>query len=591
MEWMWGLLAYQRSLALSSHALTTRGYILHVFPFVSQFMMLSLVIGVFQDSYSKTHEGSLAKARRKRRVGIMVAYYILDKDGSDVLEPNEFIKFLKETCNTGLTFDIPSTIQMKAHEFVELIEELLPYCNKETALLQRCMKVCTTTSCCSFFLEPRILGGCREKMRGYFSTQIHSYFMLLVSIVNLWVIMIYNNYSIDPVTGANNSDKFDLVLYVLLFFYTFEVVMRVFASGWTRFWWQPNSFYGQMKAKYDFVWTVLVIGMLVVERALRSQGSLFWEPWPSPVDLLHGGVGVQAGATQFTDGGRIILTLNAFRVFSNVAIIRPIFFGLLYIVPSFGVVAGLCLCVIHAYAIVGTLIMGGSFMYLEAPYAAGANFNSVLDSWMTLWQLLVGSSWHLVMYDGIFATNGWVAFYFMSYTAVMTLLITNLVIGIFVNANSKVTEAKERGGDNLTTMDMKSMLTETSGGKKFIFLSHPEGLDDPVAVRKIEHGGTALNHAGGGEGEGTGGKRHGAKSSSTRTLFPGEPEEWRDPELHAAMEGVANDLHAALETRASLRDTLAHVEALAGHLRQAIGEASFTRMTPKQKSNAVEVVL
>ena len=107
---------------------------------------------------------------------------------------------------------------------------------------------------------------------------------------------------------------------------------------------------------------------------------------------------------------------------------------------------------------------------------------------MTIWQLLVGEAWGIVMSRGIQALDGWMAFYFMSYTTIMTLLITNLVIGIFVNANGKVNKANEKKGE-LTTMDMKSMLTEKSGGKKYIVLSHPESIDDPVAVRKIRTGG------------------------------------------------------------------------------------------------------
>ena len=109
------------------------------------------------------------------------------------------------------------------------------------------------------------------------------------------------------------------------------------------------------------------------------------------------------------------------------------------------------------------------------------------DSWMTIWQLLVGEAWGIIMSRGVQALDGWMAFYFMSYTTLMTLLITNLVIGIFVNANGKVNKANKKKGE-LTTMDMESMLTEKSGGKKYIVLSHPESIDDPVALRKIRTG-------------------------------------------------------------------------------------------------------
>ena len=73
---------------------------------LSQYMMLSLVIGVFESTFVQKHEASLSAARRKRRGGLLIAFYTLDKDHSNVLTPNEFVEFIQKTCNTGLEFDI-----------------------------------------------------------------------------------------------------------------------------------------------------------------------------------------------------------------------------------------------------------------------------------------------------------------------------------------------------------------------------------------------------------------------------------------------------------------------------------------------------
>ena len=37
----------------------------------------------------------LAKKRRRARMGLLVCFYILDKDKSNLLEPNEFVSFLQ----------------------------------------------------------------------------------------------------------------------------------------------------------------------------------------------------------------------------------------------------------------------------------------------------------------------------------------------------------------------------------------------------------------------------------------------------------------------------------------------------------------
>ena len=178
----------------------------------------------------------------------------------------------------------------------------------------------------------------------------------------------------------------------------------------------------------------------------------------------------------------------------------------------------------------------------ESETSAGANFNSVLDSWLTLYEILVGDG--AVMKAGIQALNGWVAVYFMSFTILLTLLFANLVIGIFVNAMRKVTDPQVgdddggalvggSGGDGSrvedgsggaagkrttsaaggagggggvggnsnnrgsssnndrdrhvherTAMDMKRMLTESGhSGKHFVSLSHPEGRHEAVVIR------------------------------------------------------------------------------------------------------------
>ena len=48
------------------------------------------------------------------------------------------------------------------------------------------------------------------------------------------------------------------------------------------------------------------------------------------------------------------------------------------------------------------------------------------------------------MLAGIEARSGWLTLFFVTYTVLMTLLFTNLVIGIFVNANEKVRDAHKK---------------------------------------------------------------------------------------------------------------------------------------------------
>ena len=321
---------------------------------------------------------------------------------------------------------------------------------------------------------------CQEGLHDYFISEFHQYMMLSVAWINLWLLMLYPTFgapdkhssvssassasSASSVTGVGvldvwgaPSDVIDVVSYVLQLVYVVEMALRIYSVGWVHFWWQPNDFYGQSKARYDFGITVVLLGILLIERLVSNQGFTF-RTWPT-----HLMAGEELDASLFTDPARVILTLSSFRIFSNVHSIRSIFFGLLYIVPTFANIALLMVAVIDVYSMSGCFIFGGTFMYLESYEVPASNYNSLWDAWTTMYQLLVGEAWNTLMHAGIEAVGPWVTFFFLSYTILMTLLFTNLVVGIFVNANAKVTEANAglQGGPK-TTLDMKRVLTEDS---------------------------------------------------------------------------------------------------------------------------------
>ena len=355
-------------------------------------------------------------------------------------------------------------------------------------------------------------------MQNYLESQFHSIIMLAVGFANIWVLMLYSSFA-APATFTNGtltgeaglSQTLDVVLYVIFFWYLVELLLRIVSTGWVRYWFQPNHFFAQMKARYDFAVTALVAVVLLVERSER--GSFYFLEWP----VLRPAEGDQG----LTDAGRITMSLLALRVFSSVQQVQALFFGLLYIVPTFTSIATLCICVMQVYAVGGVILMAGTFIFLEGQDLPGANFNSILDSWNILWQLLVGEGWHDIMYTAVQANDGWMTFFFMSYTLITTLLFTNLVIGIFVSANAKVNEAKSRDTSDahLTTMDMKALLTESGGGKKFVTLTHPHFPGEPVIVRKVPHGRRRASSKGAASGNNGKGPRDGRRTSSSVELI------------------------------------------------------------------------
>ena len=145
--------------------------------------------GTCLGSYSQLREQTLAQLRGKRRVGFLVAFLILDSDRSNSLEPNEFVDFLNDTCNTGLEFDIPEGTTLAVHEFIEMMEELVGYCN------QRDLTSRISRLCCRWCMAPRSgdqssWAKLRVQMDEYFRSSLHQFIMLMIASLYIWVLML-----------------------------------------------------------------------------------------------------------------------------------------------------------------------------------------------------------------------------------------------------------------------------------------------------------------------------------------------------------------------------------------------------------------
>lgn len=79
----------------------------------------------------------------------------------------------------------------------------------------------------------------------------------------------------------------------------------------------------------------------------------------------------------------------------------------------------------YSFAVWGCISFGGTFKYLNNYDIPQANFNSMLDSILTLFQLFVGEAWNSVMGAAIDSDSGNALLYFVAYILITTLLLTN----------------------------------------------------------------------------------------------------------------------------------------------------------------------
>ena len=184
------------------------------------------------------------------------------------------------------------------------------------------------------------------------------------------------------------------IFHVDVLFRVLAVKVRISWDGWkfklTRkpgsfnaFWDVPHSIFAQAKNRYD-----LSVSILSVFFAALAVGQVL------------GGVPQAESTGQQWFGGveswnRIAIAIPIMRLFSAAMKLRTIWFCLGAILPQYTHLFTLCCVGIYWFACLGCWLLAGRFRHLdESVYdMPQANFNSMLDSPTTLFQLLIGEAW------------------------------------------------------------------------------------------------------------------------------------------------------------------------------------------------------
>ncbi len=158
-----------------------------------------------------------------------------------------------------------------------------------------------------------------------------------------------------------------------------------------------------------------------------------------------------------------LTALRAFRIFRILRLFRrwkslQNFLAILReTLSNLGNFAFIVLLVVFIYALLGMDLFGGNFNFADG--RPRHNFDTLLWSITTVFQILTGEDWNAVMYDGIRATTSISAFYFVSLILIGQYIILNLFIAILLanfGAQHEEEEAKEE----------KRQETESSSSKK-----------------------------------------------------------------------------------------------------------------------------
>ena len=283
------------------------------------------------------------------------------------------------------------------------------------------------------------------RIHKYFASSGHRHVVLILLLVHTTMLMLYGQgrdvRNDDKQKFFLTEDELDFVCATFLGVWIVEILARIFCAGPRAFWSLNDDFFRQQANRFDVGVMTLTMMIVVVSIVFKVSG------WA--VANTHGGPTiwfVKWGTIDgYNDWARLALAVPLLRIFSTIHRIRDTTMGLLTVLPAYGHIVTLLLCVVYFYAVVGCFFFASEMKYNQNYKTPMANFNSMLDAILTLFQLFVGAGWNGVLYAAMQTGKEIQALvFFLSFSVFITLLFTNLIIGVIVSGFESVNDARKQ---------------------------------------------------------------------------------------------------------------------------------------------------
>jgi hypothetical protein len=137
------------------------------------------------------------------------------------------------------------------------------------------------------------------------------------------------------------------------------------------------------------------------------------------------------------------------------------------------------------------MMFGGRFRFLTGDEydMPNANFNSFLDGYTVLFQLFVGEAWngilHAAMDSGGSDQGPWIVVYYFTYTFILTIVFSNLLIGVVISGYSAVYDLRKGmpEGGKIATRAVQDCLLEGEETQMRMSLKYTTDEDGEVTVK------------------------------------------------------------------------------------------------------------
>lgn len=394
---------------------------------LGMFVIVSFILGEFQTAVTQSRQGQLKFELLEERASYIAAFLLLDLNHIGI-PLHEFASFLvsispdinaKEVIKIFHRLDKDSDGQINLSEFLDAVElylDLDPHY--------------------SFEGKTRKAEPLRQLIRDrlIFNTEnslsFLDQFALSVLVVQIWIYAVFA--SIDPITSPDTEWWLDFANVLCVVLFVIEIWLKLFALGWHGYW---N--FRMYKEYHNLERTQFAMRLDLIFVAAAVLISI-----PTAIVAARSGSGFEAV--------RLPLSVTLLRAFSLVRRVNGILFVVYKVLRSIWDVAMLFLIFFYVWAVIGILLLGRQLretLLDDAPEAQFIDFPSAL---LALFQLMVGESWHEVMNKSILATNYYICVFFVSWNFFVTILLSNVFIGILLSSAQNLS-----GRERLSKRDMQ----------------------------------------------------------------------------------------------------------------------------------------
>jgi two pore calcium channel protein, plant len=381
-----------------------------VFALLGIFFVLAMVIGQFQHAFETQRDLRDTKSDMYKFSGMMAAFMLIDIDSSGELDSDEMESFLRALRPKMSKIQLAricdeingDDASVNLLEFEQGIDKLIG----EHMLMDQ-----------DLTQQGKVRLGFRFLVleRTWFR-----HLRLFIVLCNVWTVAMYGLY--------DNEKLLDIFMFIFLVLYVLELIMRLAVYGTEEFFYYSKYHEGRqaklhmMANRFDFV--IIVVSFVAYFVSRVAVGRLYF--------------------ADDEDSLRFVMTFPLLRLFSIIRRTRELVFTLLSLIPQFGAILVVLLIVFFIYGVLGVFFLTGDFSRVLQLASPDATFDTLSDAMLTMFQLLIGEGWHEVMYAAIRTTNSFgISWFFISFILIVTVLITNLFIGIVLDSFQSLLERKD----------------------------------------------------------------------------------------------------------------------------------------------------